>query len=313
MGNLTKINQLNLWWEEFGERSDPVVLLIMGAYMNSQAWPAELIEHLVDHRMRVIRFDNRDSGKSTWFGKKTWVERIASFLPASLLRSILKKKFAQTDSKPTHNSPHPNHYDLFDMAEDAIGLLNYLEVDRAHIIGASMGGLIAQILAIHHPQRVQSLGLMITTPGLHDENLSRTPPKFLEETLEAAIFSIKGKTLEAAIGIARAYHGSRFKFDEHRVLERGKKLLSHGYNPSALHSTAVDLTPSQLSRLRDISAPTIIVHGSEDPLIPTDHAEALNDGIYKSRLLTMEGVGHEIPDELLRDISSALIENMKTD
>ena len=69
MGNLTKINQLNLWWEEFGERSDPVVLLIMGAYMNSQAWPAELIEHLVDHRMRVIRFDNRDSGKSTWFEK----------------------------------------------------------------------------------------------------------------------------------------------------------------------------------------------------------------------------------------------------
>ena len=86
MGNLTKINQLNLWWEEFGERSDPVVLLIMGAYMNSQAWPAELIEHLVDHRMRVIRFDNRDSGKSTWFGKKTRGERIASFLPASLLR-----------------------------------------------------------------------------------------------------------------------------------------------------------------------------------------------------------------------------------
>ncbi len=311
MGNLTNINQLNLWWEEFGERSDPVVLLIMGAYMNSQAWPFELIERLVDHRMRVIRFDNRDSGKSTWFGKKTRVERIAGFLPASLLRSILKKKLAQTESKPTSNYPHPNRYDLFDMADDAIGLLDYLEIDKAHVIGASMGGLIAQILAIHYPQRVQSLGLMITTPGLHDENLSRTPPKFLEETLESAIFSIKGKTLEAAIGIARAYHGSRFGFDEHRIRARGRDLLSHGYNPSALHSEAVDATPSQLPRLRDISVPTIIVYGSEDPLIPTDHAEALKDGIYKSKLLAMEGVGHEIPDELISDISSALIKNME--
>ena len=88
--------------------------------------------------------------------------------------------------------------------------------------------------------------------------------------------------------------------------------MSHSYNSSALRSEAVDAAPSQLPRLREITVPTIIVHGSEDPLIPTDHAEALNDGIYKSRLLTMEGVGHEIPDELLRDISSALIENMKT-
>ena len=114
------------------------------------------------------------------------------------------------------------------MAEDAVGLLHYLAVGRAHIIGASMDGLTAQILGIKHPRRVRSLGLMITTPGLHDENLSRTPSAFLEEMLESAILGIKGKTIEATLGIARAYHGPRFEFDELKVRQKAQSTLSQG-------------------------------------------------------------------------------------
>ena len=90
------------------------------------------------------------------------------------------------------------------------------------------------------------------------------------------------------------------------------ELLEHGYNPAALHSKAVDATPSQLSRLASISVPTAVIHGSEDPLIPIDHAQALADNIPNSNLLMMEGVGHEIPGELISEISSALIKNMRS-
>ena len=103
-----------------------------------------------------------------------------------------------------------------------MGLLHYLAVGRAHIIGASMGGLTAQILGIKHPRRVRSLGLMITTPGLHDENLNRIPPAFLEEMLESTILGIKGKTIEATLEIARAYHGPSFEFDELKVRQRAQ-------------------------------------------------------------------------------------------
>ena len=125
--------------------------------------------------------------------------------------------------------------------------------------------------------------------GLHGKHLTRISPKFLEEILASAIFNIKGETLEAAEGMACACHESRFEFDNVSIREKGRGLMSHSYNSSALRSVAVDATQSQLPRLREITVPTIIVHGSEDPLIPTDHAEALKNAICKSTLLTMEG------------------------
>ena len=312
MGEITRVNGIELWWEEFGDRSGPTVLLIMGAYMNSQAWPQGFIASLIEAGFHIVRFDNRDSGKSTWFGEKSSVEKALGVLPRDLLRPILKLVLGNDSQKPEATDSNRIQYDLFDMAEDATGLLDHLEIERAHIVGVSMGGLIAQIIAIEQQHRIKSLNLLITTPGLHEDKLSRTPREFLLSMIDTAILSLKGNTLDAALNIARSYKGSRFYFDEQKVRQRGVELLEHGYNSAALHSKAVDATPSQLSRLASISVPTVVIHGSEDPLIPIDHAQALADNIPNSNLLTMEGVGHELPEELISEISSTVIKNMRS-
>ena len=309
MGETAKVNGIDIWWEDFGDPKNPSVVFIMGAYTNSQAWPMSLINLLVRNNFHVVRFDNRDSGKSTWFGKRNFFENLIKFIPSFIVK-LLIRYVVQSNYK---KSPNPNNvkspYDLKDMAIDTLALLKYLKIERAHLVGASMGGLIAQTIALNNPEKVRSLTLMITSPGIRDKKLSQPDPKFLEGMIDSALLMIKNNQKEAMLKTFKSSLGSRFSYNDEEIEEIFNIISTHGTNTYAFHSKAIEKTPSYLGRLKSIKAPTLIINGSEDPLIPLDHAKALAKGIINSQLFIMEGVGHELPEDLMEDISNKMIKN----
>ena len=312
MGDLAKVNDIDIWWEDFGDSKNPTVVLIMGAYTNSQAWPMSLINLLIQNNYHVVRFDNRDSGKSTWFEKRNFFENLIKFFPSFLLkyliRYVIQSNYKKSPNPKTVKSP----YDLNDMANDVIALMKYLKIEKAHLVGASMGGLIAQTIALNNPELVSSLTLMVTSPGIRDERLSKPDPIFLDGMTESVLMMIKNNQKEAMLKTFKASIGSRFSYDDVVIEELFNMVDDHGTNTYAFHSKAIEKTPSYLDKLKNIKAPTLIINGSEDPLIPIDHGFALSEGITNSELFVMEGVGHELPEELMNEISTRMLKIFKS-
>ena len=198
------------------------------------------------------------------------------------------------------------------MANDAMALMKYLKIKKAHLVGASMGGLIAQTIVLNSPEIVSSLTLMVTSPGIRDERLSKPDPIFLDGMTESALMMIKNNQKEAMLKTFKASIGSRFSYDDEVIEELFNMVDDHGTNTYAFHSKAIEKTPSYLDKLKNIKTPTLIINGSEDPLIPIDHAFALSEGITSSELYVMEGVGHELPEELMNEISSRMLKTFKS-
>ncbi len=311
MGDLAKVNGIDIWWEDFGDLKNPTVVFIMGAYTNSQAWPMSLINLLVQNNYHVVRFDNRDSGKSTWFGKRNFFENLIKLFPSFLLKYLIRYVIQSNYKKPPDLKIVKSPYDLNDMANDAMALMKYLKIEKAHLVGASMGGLIAQTIALSNPEIVSSLTLMVTSPGIRDERLSKPDPVFLDGMTESALMMIKNNQKEAMLKTFKASMGSRFSYDDEEIEELFNMVNDHGTNTYAFHSKAIEKTPSYLDKLKDIKIPTLIINGSEDPLIPIDHAYALSEGITESELYVMTGVGHELPEELINEISSRMLKTFK--
>ena len=256
MGDLAKVNGIDIWWEDFGDSKNPTVLFIMGAYTNSQAWPESLINLLVQNNYHVVRFDNRDSGKSTWFGKRNFFENLIKFVPSFILKYLIRYVIQSNYKK----SPNPENvkspYDLNDMANDAMALMKYLKIKKAHLVGASMGGLIAQTIVLNSPEIVSSLTLMVTSPGIRDERLSKPDPIFLDGMTESALMMIKNNQKEAMLKTFKASIGSRFSYDDEVIEELFNMVDDHGTNTYAFHSKAIEKTPSYLDKLKNIKTPT---------------------------------------------------------
>ena len=311
MSNISKVNGVNIWWEEFGNRENPTILLIMGAYANCKAWPQDFIDKLVDENYHLIRFDNRDSGKSTWFGKRSPYENYLKFIPSILLKPIISFFVFFFSKKITDRKKVKSPYDLNDLTKDAVSLLEELKINKAHIVGASMGGLIAQIIGIKYPEKVKSLCLLITTPGRNEESLSPPNTKFLNGMTESALMMIKGKQKEALVKTFTSSIGSKYEYAKEDILKNMKSFIEHGYNPYAYHSNAINKSKSHSEELINISCPTLIINGSEDPLLPIDHGKALNKLIPQSELFIMDGVGHEIPEDLIPEITEKMVKNFE--
>ena len=314
MGKVTKVNNLEIWYEEFGDSSNETILLIMGANANCKHWDQEFVNQLVSNNFHVIRFDNRDVGKSTWIGKEPGLNKILKFLPNFLLKLIVNSIFGlavDEKGKFKFSESTPTQYDLSDMAKDTVSLMDTLKVDKAHIIGASMGGMITQIIALDYPERVLSITPIMTSPGVQNESLSGPTKELLEAMKKSFIFNLKGRIDDGVVEIYRQLTGSRFPFNEQEFREKLKPIIAHGNNPFALHGAAVGASPDRTSRLQEIKVPTLVIHGTEDAILPLDHGVAVADGIKDSKRMIMEGVGHEIPEELLPEIIKAIIENIR--
>ena len=314
MGLSVDVNNIDIWYEEFGDQEKETILLIMGANANCMQWDKEFISQLVANDYHIVRFDNRDVGKSTWFGKEPAFNKLLKVLPDFLLKMIVNSIFGLAVDKNGRfkfSESTPIQYDLSDMAKDAISLMDALKIEKAHIIGVSMGGMITQIIALDYPERVLSITPIMTSPGIHNKSLSGPTKELLEAMKKSFVFNLKGRVEDGVVEIYRQLTGTRFPFNEQEFREKLKPVISHGNNPFALHGAAVGASPDRTSRLQEIKVPTLVIHGTEDAILPLDHGIAVADGITDSKRMIMEGVGHEIPKELLPEIINEIIANVR--
>lgn len=302
--------------ERGGDPAAPVVLLIMGLGAQSLVWPNEFCRALIDAGFQVVRFDNRDCGKSSKLKHKNALTAQHLTLTRQLALLAKFKLGLQLPSPARHhrgcddestNNQLPIPYDLTDMAEDTYHLLNALQIDRCHLLGMSMGGMIAQILAAEHPERVISLGLLSTSnnrlllpfPSLVIlRKLLRTaPPKQDEEAVIAhSVAQIK------AIGSAQY-------FDDRLAYQKARLLYNRRFYPKGVtrHLLAILATGSLRAYNARILAPTLVVHGNEDRLLPAAHGRDIAKAIANAKFELIEGLGHDLPNPLVPQISRLFI------
>jgi pimeloyl-ACP methyl ester carboxylesterase len=283
---------LNLEVEQYGAGDRGTIVLIMGLGTQLIAWPMDFVHALTAAGYRVIRYDNRDVGLSTKF---------ASFGAPDAATCVLRRMLRLRVNAP---------YTLHDMAQDAVGLMDSLGIDRAHMVGASMGGMIAQILAARHASRVCTLTAIMSSPGAPqpwDSSaaarrvlLARTPANATAEDLIA----MRMRTYRVIGGPNQAMPEATLREMAQRTVERCPDRTG-----SRRQLAATQATGSLKGCLRDISVPTLIIHGLDDPLIAARRARQLHRGIHGSKLMLLEGMGHNLPPRLMPRIAQAVIEN----
>ncbi|MGI9232080.1 MAG: alpha/beta fold hydrolase [Woeseiaceae bacterium] len=274
-------NGIRIEYESFGSPADPTVMLIMGLGMQMIAWPEPFCRDLASRGFQVIRYDNRDTGFSTKFeGAK------APGVPELMIRSLLRLSIKVP-------------YTLRDMADDAIGLLDGLDISSAHIVGASMGGMIAQNVASSYPSRVRSLTSIMSTSGhrslpgadpLVSRHLFRARPANADRE---AVIAHNMRTLEL-IG------SPAYPLDEETRRELTSLSFDRCYYPAGFprHVAAIVHDGDRRQRLQKIAAPTLVIHGREDPLVPLAGGIDTAKFVRDAALEIIDGMGHNFPVDL---------------
>ena len=284
---IARANGINICYEIFGEASAEPMLLIMGLGGQMVLWDDAFCEQIAARGFRVIRFDNRDVGQSSKLtgGKRlTWLE-------------LLKLRFLKI--------PVTAPYTLRDMAEDTIALMDVLGIRTAHLVGASMGGMIAQEIAITFPERVRSLISIMSTTGNPKlpqpareaiAMLMAPPPRSRDEYI--ARFERNWKVLRAG----------RFPEDEALDRSRAERIFDRGLNPAGVgrQIRAVLASGSRKERLRKVKAPTLVIHGTADPLVDPKAGQDTAVSIPGAKLMTVQGMGHAIPMPIWPEIIDAI-------
>lgn len=288
--NIVKANGIELAYESFGDEADEAILLIAGLGTQMIRWTVPFCEALAAHGYRVIRFDNRDTGCSTHFGQ-------CAPLGFSALAAALMA--GQRPDVP---------YTLHDMALDAIGLLDTLSIDRAHVVGRSMGGMIAQIMASEHPRRVRSLTSIMSSTG--NPALPQAAPEVMAMMMRPAPDPISDEVgfLAHSIAFARRISGKDSLFDDeaHRrfVLEETRRAYDPGGSGRQIAAMAV--TGDRRSRLATITVPALVIHGTDDPLVPPACGRDTAASIPHANLLLIDGMGHDLPPAFYRTVIEAI-------
>jgi len=279
---------ITLFYEDHGSPDAAVILLVMGLGAQLTLWPDELVEALVGEGFRVIRYDNRDIGLS----QKMEGQRAPS--PAM---QVLRKKIGFPAKVP---------YTLKDMADDGIGLMDALGIARAHVVGASMGGMIAQLMAVHHADRLASLTSIMSTTGS-----GRLPQaeKHAIDALTAPLKALDEETVVAhGLNIARNIGSPGYPFDPEVQREKVLKGVRRSVYPAGLprQLAAIIDDGDRTSRLAGVRVPTLVMHGEADPLVKLAGGEATAAAIPGARLVTFPGWGHDLPLALVDRIASEI-------
>lgn len=280
-------NGIQIEYDAFGDISSPALLLIAGNGAQLLFWEAELCKSLAKTGLFVVRFDNRDAGLSTKFDEAGVPDIMAAIKDAMA------------------GKPVTAHYSLDDMADDCVGLLDALHIEKAHICGASMGGMIAQVVAYRHPQRVLSLISIMSNTG--NPKLPQGKPEAIAAVV-APPPTERDAYIEHNMNVWRKIWSPGFPFEE----ERARNFLTQSYDRSYCPQGMVRQNMALLARgdrtlsLASIKAPTLVIHGSCDPLIPVEAGEETARVIPNATSLIIEGMGHDLPSAAWPEIVNAV-------
>ena len=283
---------VDIHFEDMGDPNDPAVLLIMGLGAQLLLWRKEFCEKLVDLGLRVIRYDNRDVGLST----KLHGRRQNGRLAPRMVRSFLGVR-------------SPSIYTLEDMADDAAALLDHLGIDRAHVVGASMGGMIAQVFAARFKHRTNTLAVIFSS---NNQPLLPPPgPAQLQAILQKPKGSSREAIIENAIRVSKIIGSPGYPKPDETIRAEAIEGYQRSYYPAGIgrHFAAVLGTGSLLGYDHQIEAPTVVIHGKADKLMRTFGGRAVARAIRRARLVLFDGMGHELPEQLWDDIIGELKTN----
>lgn len=278
---------IELCYETFGDTANETVMLIMGYTAQMIAWPQEMIDDLVARSFHVVIFDNRDVGLSA----KS--EGDAPDVMSLMARGAAGENIA----------PEEVPYTLSDMAADAIGLLDHLSIDTAHVAGASMGGMIVQMLAIEHPARLRSVTSIMSTTG--NSEVGQATPEAMGSLLQPAP---QGKEAVLAQNMVTGRVIAGPLFDEARALERAEVGYERCFHPigAAFQLAAIGATGDRTERLANVDVPFLVIHGDKDDLIQVSGGHATAAAVPKADLLVLDAMGHDVPLPLLPQINGAI-------
>ncbi|MEE4361720.1 MAG: alpha/beta fold hydrolase [Pseudomonadales bacterium] len=287
------VNGIRLEYDTFGRESDRPLLLVMGLGAQMIHWDEPFCERLADRGHFVVRFDNRDAGLSTKFDHVPPPEMSA--LVASLMAG-------QTPEVP---------YTLDDMADDAVGLLDHLDIDRAHVCGASMGGMIVQTMAIRHPQRLRSMTSIMSTTGNPD--VPPATPEAMAALTSPVPEDFEG-FVERSLHVARAIGSPGFPVDEERLRARARRTFDRALHPhgTARQMAAIVAHGNRRPKLEAVKIPTLVIHGAHDPLVPVQGGHDTHAAIANSELLVIDGMGHDLPIQTWDQIVDAISRHSET-
>lgn len=284
-----KSGDLDIHYEDMGDPNDPAVLLVMGLGAQLLLWRMGFCQKLIDQGLRVIRFDNRDVG-------------LSSKLPHAHSGAPLAPRMARSLA----GLPSPAAYTLEDMADDAAALLDHLAIGSAHVVGASMGGMIAQVFAARHQARTTSLGVIFSSNN--QAALPPPGPRQLAAILQRPKGSDREAVIENAVRVARIIGSPGYPAAEDRLRADAAEGYDRSYYPAgvARHFAAI-LGSGSLRRYdRQITAPTVVIHGKADKLMRPSGGRAIARAIPRARLVLFDGMGHEMPEPLWDDIVGEL-------
>jgi pimeloyl-ACP methyl ester carboxylesterase len=279
--------------QDSAQRGRPAVLLIMGLGMQLTVWPPEMVQALVNSGFRVIRMDNRDVGLSTHFD--------AMGVP-NLLWAGLKFQFGF--------APHAA-YSVSDMANDALGVLDALDIAQAHVVGVSLGGMIAQRVAIAAPQRTLSLTSIMSSSG------ARHLPQPDSAVMRLMFSRPQGHGLQAAVDhmvrLLQAIGSPAYPTPQAELRERVQQAAQRSFHPvgTVRQMVAVAADMTRADELARITSPTLVIHGKEDPLVPYACGVDTASRIAGATLVGIEGMGHDLPPEPVAQILTVLIDHLR--
>ncbi|MBB5050692.1 pimeloyl-ACP methyl ester carboxylesterase [Afipia massiliensis] len=287
---MAKANGIELCYEIFGASDAEPLVLIMGLGAQMIHWDDDFCRDLAGRGFRVIRFDNRDIGQST---------KMSGGKPLRPMELLKLRIFKIAPEAP---------YKLWDMASDVVGLLDALGIRKAHIVGASMGGMIAQEIAMQYPDRVLSLTSIMSTTG---------NPRLPQPTREASAILLapppttKEEYLTRFGQTWKVLRGASFPLDEAKDLERAERTYARGLNPAGVgrQLRAILASGNRKDRLRSVKAPTLVIHGTIDPLVKMEAGKDTAASIPGAKLLLIEGMGHALPIPMWPTIIGAIAEH----